>query len=60
MFTTYAPVVLTVNGRHITIPSGSTLHVTVSPKPHHPVVSVAYQRPERHTWHIIFGRKSAN
>ena len=37
VFNTYASVVLTVNGRHITLLSGSTLHVTVSRKPHHPV-----------------------
>ena len=59
VFNTYASVVLTVKGRHITIPSGSTLHVTVSPKPHHPVLSVAYQLPAHHAWHIIFSRKSA-
>lgn len=59
VFNTYASVVLTVNGRHITLPSGSTLHVTVSPKPHHPVLSVAYRLPAHHAWDIIFSRQSA-
>ena len=59
VFNTYASVVLTVHGRHITVPSGSTLHVTVSPKPHHPVLSVTYQLPKSHVWHTVFRRQSA-
>lgn len=60
VFNTYASVVMTVHGRHITIPSGSTIHVTVSPKPHHPVLSVTYQLPQSHVWHTVFRRKSAS
>ena len=57
VFNTYARVILSVQGRHWTLPSGSTLHVTVSPRPHHPVIAVAYQLPDGHLWHHIFSRK---
>lgn len=60
VFNTYARVIVTVHGRHWTLPPGSTLHVTVSPRQHHPVVAVAYQLPDGHLWHTIFLSKLPN